>query len=365
MKKIIVHFPFKIDRNRASASQLRPIKIIETFKSMGYDVYLVEGYGKERKKQITRIKSEIRLGGKFEFVYSECNTTPTLLTEKHHFPTYPFLDFSFWRFCKKNGINIGLFYRDIFWCSPDFNKGIVQRALRFFYKYDLRQYNKFVSALFVPSYEMISHLKYKLVMPIHELYPGCDKFIYSKVDNDYIHTKINILFIGGIGVGYDLRMFMKVVKSFPMINFTLCCRSEDWEIYKTTYTDYLGDNIEIVHKSGAEKDKLYSQADLFCMFVKPIHYWEFAVPFKLFEAIGHGCPLITTKNTWCASFVQKNNIGYVSDFDEDSLSNTLQNITSNYEKLKSFKKNVEIIAKENTWEDRCKKIDEILSKNRS
>ena len=174
MKKIIIHFPFKIDRGRAAASQMRPLKIITTFKQIGYDVFLVEGYGKERKKQINQLKVQIEKGETFEFVYSECNTIPTLLTEKHHYPTHPFLDFSFFKFCKKHDIPIGLFYRDIYWCFPENNKGIVRKAMKLLYLYDLYEYEKYVSTLFVPSFEMVSYIPVKLKLPVAELYPGCE-----------------------------------------------------------------------------------------------------------------------------------------------------------------------------------------------
>ncbi|MDR0538095.1 MAG: hypothetical protein LBH04_08685 [Tannerellaceae bacterium] len=91
MKYIIIHFPFKINKNRFSASQLRPLKIINAFINIGYKVDVIEGSGKERRKQIRQIKNDI----KYEFCYSESSTLPTLLTESHHLPTYLFLDFSF------------------------------------------------------------------------------------------------------------------------------------------------------------------------------------------------------------------------------------------------------------------------------
>ena len=62
MKRMIFHIPMKIDRNRASASQIRPMKMIEAFKECGYEVVVVEGYGKERKRQIKEIKSNILKG---------------------------------------------------------------------------------------------------------------------------------------------------------------------------------------------------------------------------------------------------------------------------------------------------------------
>lgn len=58
MKRMIFHIPLKINRERSSASQIRPLKMIEAFKKVGFEVDLVEGYGKERKKQIKKIKKE-------------------------------------------------------------------------------------------------------------------------------------------------------------------------------------------------------------------------------------------------------------------------------------------------------------------
>ena len=76
---------------------------------------VVSGYAKERKKRFDEIKTQVKNGVKFDFLYSESSTMPTILTEPHHMPIHPFVDFSLFRFCKKNGIKIGLFYRDIYW----------------------------------------------------------------------------------------------------------------------------------------------------------------------------------------------------------------------------------------------------------
>lgn len=100
-KRMIFHIPVKINRNWASASNIRPMKMIETFKKCGYDVAVIEGYGKDRKKQIKQIKNNILKGIKYDFLYSESSTMPTLLTEKNHLPIYPCLDFNFLKFCKK------------------------------------------------------------------------------------------------------------------------------------------------------------------------------------------------------------------------------------------------------------------------
>lgn len=76
------------------------------------------------KKSINKIKSLIEAGEKFDFCYSESSTMPTLLTEKNHLPSHPFLDFSFFKYLKKNNIKIGLFYRDIHWMFDFYGKGL-------------------------------------------------------------------------------------------------------------------------------------------------------------------------------------------------------------------------------------------------
>lgn len=354
MAKIIIHFPFKINRDRAAASQLRPIKIIETFEAMGYDVCLIEGYGKDRKKQINNIKKAILSGEKFDFVYSESNTSPTLLTEKHHYPTYPFLDFSFFKFCKKNNVKIGLFYRDIYWCFPENNHGIIRKLMLLFYKYDLYNYNKYVSTLYVPSYDMVKYIPYKLKMPISELYPGCIK--YSRRDVNENRDKIKILYVGGIGCHYDISMIMDVVKDQPFVNLTICCRPDDWESAKSYFLPFVGDNMTIVHKSGNELNALYEDADLFCLFVKPNKYWEFAVPFKLFETIGHGCPILSTEGLWVSKFVDRYGIGFTCGFDKESLKQLFRYLQTNRKELLKVKEQVSLIIDDNTWETRCRNI---------
>ena len=96
---MIFHIPMRINRERASASSIRPVKMIEAFQRLGYEVILIEGNASQRKKRIKEIKHNIRKGVTYDFLYSESSTMPTLLTEKHHCPTHPFLDFSFLATC--------------------------------------------------------------------------------------------------------------------------------------------------------------------------------------------------------------------------------------------------------------------------
>ena len=60
-KRCIFHIPNHLDPNRASASQIRPRKMIKAFEEIGYKVDVIQGYGKERKKQVDEIKKNIKI----------------------------------------------------------------------------------------------------------------------------------------------------------------------------------------------------------------------------------------------------------------------------------------------------------------
>lgn len=89
-KRCIFHIPNYIDKTSKSGSSVRPQMMIKAFEEIGYHVDYVMGYGKERKSQIEKIKRNIRNGVKYEFLYAENSTTPTLLTEKIIFPSIHF-----------------------------------------------------------------------------------------------------------------------------------------------------------------------------------------------------------------------------------------------------------------------------------
>ena len=99
---MIYHCPFPLDNNATSASGIRPLRMLNAFRVLSCEVDLITGYSIERKKLIAEIKKKIATGVKYDFVYSESSTMPTLLTERHHFPLHPIVDFEFFKFCKKS-----------------------------------------------------------------------------------------------------------------------------------------------------------------------------------------------------------------------------------------------------------------------
>lgn len=362
MKNIIFHLPYEISKKTNSTSQRRPINLIEAFKTCGYNVDVIEGNAKERNKKIKAIRNKIKNGIVYNFLYSESSAHPTLLIKCNRDYISYFYDFYFFRFCKKKNIKIGLFYRDIFWCfNHIFGNSLKKKMLRWFYKYDLIKYNSFVDVLFVPSLEMTKYIPLKMNMPFYSLPSGSPTVSYKRCERVNIENNsknLELLYVGGIGLNHDLRLAVKTISKESNVHFTLCCEKKDWNKVSHLYKEFLSDNISIVHKSGDDIAELYAKADMLCLFVNPHQYWEFAVPYKLFEAIGYNCPLITTKNTWVANFCEENNIGLSVDYDENQFSNLLSSISP--KQISQLRKNMQLIAPQNTWEARCNYIAKIL-----
>lgn len=353
MKRMIFHIPMKIDRNRASASQIRPMKMIEAFKECGYEVVVVEGYGKERKRQIKEIKSNILKGVKYDFLYSESSTMPTLLTEKNHLPLYPFLDFSFFAFCKKHGIKIGLFYRDIYWVFKK-KRSFKEWVAYIFYKYDILKYNKFLDVLFLPSKEMnayIPNIKVESVIPLPS---GLQLHSSPKIE----HPLLELLFVGAIGGLYDITLLVKVISGIQGIHLTICCRENEWQKEKINYLPFLNEIITIVHKSGVEVEELYRKADISCIFFKTDKYLDFAVPYKLYESISYKCPVLANIDTLTGKYVQNNDIGIISSWNETQLTDVLNSITK--EDLNKYQFQLNHLVYNNKWKVRCQLVEELL-----
>jgi glycosyltransferase involved in cell wall biosynthesis len=362
MKIIIFHLPDYIDLNLSSGSQIRPQKMIKAFENCGYRVDLISGYGKERKAAIKKIRKNIASGIKYDFIYSESSSTPTMLTEKHHLPLYWHLDFNFLSFCNKQMIPICLFYRDIYW-KFDFYKNSISFIKRlfatFFYKYDLYKYQLNIDLLYLPSIRMAKYLS-NITKPIINALPPAIINI-NKLPLVNISGIINIFYVGGIGAIYNMHKLFEVVRKMPQIQLTICCRKIEWE-QQHSYKCLLSSNIQIIHEKNEKLIEYYQKSDVVSMFFEPHEYRTFAMPIKLFESIGYHRPIIVTKNSAVSDFVEKFDIGWSIPYDNNSLEELLYSLLKDKAQISEKIKNIEKIINENTWENRIHQIEEDIKK---
>jgi glycosyltransferase involved in cell wall biosynthesis len=352
MKNCIFHIPWKPDEKQNVAPDIRVIKISNAITNIGYNVEVIWGWGKERKQRIKKVKELIKTGQKFDFLYSESSTYPTMLTEPHHLPTYPLLDFSFFRFCKKHKIPIGLFYRDVYWNSKEVMRfNIFKQCYSIiFHVLDVLLYNKLLDKLFLPSVKMRKHIPFlRKSLPITTLFPGSELVdSVSKFNNKF-------LYVGSINPQlYDVSEMLNAFGETG-VELYLCCRDSEWELFKEYYKNLLSPNISIIHITKEHIKEVYKKIAYTIIYLEPKVYREFAMPFKLFEYLSFEKPIITSKGTAVSEFVEKNKIGYHINYDSSSLKLFLNNLPSEaeYEKIVD---NMIKIKKQNLWETRAKKI---------
>ncbi|MDO5718664.1 MAG: glycosyltransferase [Tissierellia bacterium] len=355
MARIIFHVPNKLMENMKSASHIRPFKMIEAFKELGYDVDLVMGDVAERKAKIKEIKENIVNGVRYDFMYSESSTMPTLLTESHHLPLNPFLDFGFMKYIKSKGIKIGLFYRDIHWKFPLYKKnvkGIKYHLAILMYKYDLRKYEEILDILYLPNLKMKKYLPKSLDDYCKELPPGME--IIGQ-DNKEI-KELRLIYVGGLGDLYNISEFVKAVNSTENIYLTICCRENEWEKNKNLYSPFLNERIKIVHLSGEDLKEEYKNSNIGVLTLKPSDYLDFAVPYKLYEYMGHSLPIISTDHTASADIVRNYDIGFVIDNFEKDYKELFEELKNSPQLLNDKKENIRKIQNENTWLARAKQV---------
>lgn len=361
---VIFHYPLPIEENGTSGSQIRPRYMLNAFRQLGYQVEVVAGYARERQRAISHIKNLIRMGCNVAFIYSESSTMPTLLTEPHHLPIYPFLDFGFFKWAKQLDIPIGLFYRDVFWRFSLYRKRVpwIKRAIAIpFYHYDWLQYTRFVDHLFLPSLLM------KRALPgnwpddrVSALPPGCEIHDSPCVKPEVVSLeKVRLLYVGGVTPPlYDLRDMVSVVRTLSQTELTIICRVDEWRQAKDYYGS--GDSrIKIVHASGEDLKNYYYCADLFIFVRAPYPYLDFAMPVKMFEALGFGLPIITNSGTAAARFIEEEDVGWVVS-SANELRALLAFLTVNPNLIAEKRERTRVVRKRHTWLARASQVVSIL-----
>jgi hypothetical protein len=368
MERIIFHIPYLINLDHPSGSQIRPMRLRKAFENLNYDVDFIEGNGKKRAKKIAEIKQNIRSGVKYKFLYSESSTEPTMLTEPHHFPTFPLLDFGFFRFCKKNDIPIGLFYRDIFWKFSFYSSQLsfFKRTIaRLFYRIDLKLYQKYVDVLFLPSLRMLKYVPIDFKGPVADLPPAAlfDNEIEKLESKLSDFGRINILYVGGIGDLYRMHLLFACANEIENVFLTICCRPDDWEKVKGEYADWLTDKVRIIHEKDEGLIPFYKEADLLSLFIEDHSYWEFVMALKLFEYLKHQKPIIAIKGTAVGEFVDSKNIGWQIRYEKDAFKILLDSIRKDQSAYVEKQSNMPVIIHQNTWEFRAGTVVRLLERS--
>lgn len=368
---MIFHAPFPLQPDRVAASMLRPLAMRRAFADLGYRVMNVTGYAAQRRRAMTRVRAALAAGARIEFVYSENATIPNALTEPRHLPVHPLLDTAFFRHCRRSGVPVGVFYRDVYWRFPRFREGInpvLEAGLQAAYRSELMAFERVGLHLFLPSQAMARHVPHVDPVRMSALPPGAPDVAATRRDSDGRDDggdedgkELELLFVGVLQDNYRLDACLRAVSATPGTRVTLCVRQETWETSRDHYAPLLpAGRAQVVHRSGVELEPLYRRADLGVLFTEPNPYWDFAVPYKLYEYLAHELPVIAVRGTQTGRLVEEMGIGWVLSYDAGALGDLLRHLREAPEEIEAVRRRMREVLPDQTWQARARTVVQVL-----
>ncbi|MFT3888608.1 MAG: glycosyltransferase [Arachnia sp.] len=318
---MVFHTPLPLNPAASAASGIRPLRMRRAFEELGYTVWTVAGYARERAVAMRDVERALARGERFDFCYSESSTMPMTMTDPHHLPLHPLLDRRFFRKLRAAGTPVGHFLRDIFWRFPEYREAVrfpKREAALAAYRFDLATLRRDVDVVFLPSVPMARYLdlgdtRVEALPPGHDdggPFPGPD-------------DGVRLFYVGGIGAHYRLQGLFEGVATAAAegvdVSLTVCTRPELWAAEEPTYRRFESPAIRVVHASGAELEEHYRAANVGALFVEPDPYWGFAVPVKLYEYLGAGKPIIAAGGSLTGELVEAGGWGWAPPYDVPAL----------------------------------------------
>lgn len=354
-KKILFHHCMEVKENGQSGSSVRPYKMLQAFKSLGYEVLEVTGHSNQRKLLIDKVlASDDYLG-----LYAESSTMPIALSDPDHVPRNFKLDAEFFSELRRRKIPVTMFYRDAHWKFSEFkqNTSAWKRMIKVpFHKMELHDLKKTCDLLYFPTVAMGKFLDADIEKSviIKELPPGSDQASENRKFPE-VYQQLRLFYVGGITPPlYDHSDLLSLEMSFQD-DLTFCVRKQEWEIEQTLKPLANQKWFKVVHQSGAELTKLYLESDLLLYLIKPSTYLSMTYSVKIFESLAFGVPIICYKGTVAAEFVTANKVGWVIENISD-LSPLLNRLRNNPLELNSVRLRCLEVNSMNTWEKRAEQV---------
>ena len=323
----------------------------------------ITGFKKERQAKIKEAKELLQREGGEAVCYSESTIRPAALQGLKKYPWLMDLDVNFFRWLSGNGIPVGIFYRDIYWNSPEgmpvkkpFN--IKLKLVPFFGARELRQYSKFLDVLFLPSKALGKYLPCRFDCPIVPLPPGGN--IPEGVMNQLgqgSQDSLKLLYVGSVAPPhYDISKLVFLVEETPGVEFVVVSRQEAIDQNRERYKLDTLKSTRVCSASGKELEKFYAGCDAVAIVRAPSEYLAACMPVKVFESLAFGVPLIvSSESTTVADFVRKEDIGWVVE-SMDDVAEILNRLKRDHGELAAKRSNAITVREGHTWKARAEEV---------
>ncbi|RIU94755.1 glycosyltransferase [Oceanobacillus picturae] len=347
MKKMIMFVTYDFS-DLSSGSKVRPKKMYEAFKEIGYDVFLISGNKIEKEESFERLKKEETIN--FDFCYVEPSS----------YPMQPLIDYKIIKYIKNKNIPIGIFYRDAYWkFYNQFSfKGFKNLELKIRYQLDLLFFKSISKVMFFPSNEMADYFRFN--QPKIALPPAVDEY----VDTGKIKNKIPIaIYVGGISERYGtellLKSFGELNKNSLKVKLLLVCREKEYWKNINLFNSFKDSEwLNVKHVSGSLLESEYQNADFGVIPILKDQYNDFAVPVKLFEYLSYGLPIVATNCNVLQKYVIENNIGIIKEDSIISFAEGLNIMSENHPKYNQYIES--FVRKDGLWKHRAEKVVKTL-----
>lgn len=345
----------EVKENGQSGSSVRPYKMIQAFRNLGYDVIEITGDSFKRKRQMGRVLSSDGFLG----LYAESSTMPIALSDPDHIPRNIKLDAHFFSKLRSKNIPVSFFYRDAHWKFSEFkqNTSAWKRWIKIpFHKLELTDLKKNCDLLYFPTLAMGKYLDSQIEksVPIKELPPGSDQTSENRKFPE-TYQQLRLFYVGGITPPlYDHSDLLTLVNDFQD-DLTFCVRKQEWEIEPSLKSLTHQKWFKVIHQSGKELTNQYLESDLLIYLIKPTTYLSLTYSVKIFESLAFGVPIICYEGTCAADFVKTNKVGWaISNISE--LIPLLHRLRTNPAELNEVRSNCLKINSQNTWEKRAEQV---------
>lgn len=327
-----------------SGSSVRPQRIYEAFKELGYDVSLLSGQQNRKRERWSKVFKK--------FLETRKNLPDFCYVEPPSGPFFNFCDHLLLIYLKLKGVPIGLFYRDAYWLFAEWWPVTGAKAffLRLMHRFDLFIIKKTCKVVFFPTKSMsdLFEMQRKRVLPP----AGCDFVTKSHPICN------NALYIGGVSGFYGTDIMLK---AFEIINETLCknihltvvCRKNEM---KNFFDSYIGKPwLTVKHASGDEQLRtFYENCDIALYPSRRDKYMDFCMPVKLFEYLSRGLPVVCTHCKESSGFVKSAGFGAVCKDTPEDLAQKVATLYDNPEMLIELKNNaINALRENNLWVHRA------------
>lgn len=291
-----------------SGSSVRPQRMYDAFRELGYEITLLSGLQNRRCDRTRRVCSVMRQIRRQppDFCYVEPPSGPF----------FNLCDHLLLLRLARMGVPVGLFYRDAYWKFADWwqVKGIKRAVLTFMQRFDLRIFKKTCKIVYFPTAAMAELFD----LPRKGLLPpaGTQGKIGPRAENPAVPDCVNALYIGGVSRFYGTDILLK---AFEIVNermqkpvhLTVVCREAEMGSFFDSYKEKPW--LTIAHASGDEAlAPHYARSDFALYPSRRDFYMDFCMPVKLFEYLSRALPVVCTDCREAAAFVRENGIGLVT-----------------------------------------------------